>query len=192
MSGERPGPRIAPLADEELTEEAMELAARLRARFGLETSDLPDSVATMMRHPDIYRAQVEYNTRRFEALELAPRDLEILILRTGRLVKSGYIWGEHVNFAKNAGVTDDEIAWLVEGSKAPGWNERDRAVVRLAEELHETSEVSDETWATIAAHFSDKQIIELLMMAGFYHEVAYLYNAMRVRLIPGNKGLDAR
>jgi alkylhydroperoxidase family enzyme len=187
-----PEPRIPPLAPEQLSEDAMQLAAKLRANFGLATSQLPDSVATMLRHPDLYRAQIEFVTRRAQASVLAPRDRELVILRTAWLCHSDYAWGEHVNFAKKAGVSADEIEWLTQGSAAPKWNERDRALNRLVEELHETSFVSDETWSVIAANFTDKQIIEILMMVGSYHEVAYLYNAMRVRLIPGNPGLAAR
>lgn len=185
-------PRIAPLGDAELTDEGRELAARLRANFGLQTTELPDSIATMLRHPELYRAHVEFVTARAKAMKLAPRDLELFILRTGWLCRSGYIWGEHVKFGKAAGLTPEEIERLTQGSTAPGWNESDRALNRLAEELHETCFVSDGTWAAIAAHFSEQQIIELLMIAGSYHEVAYLYNAMRVRLIPGNPGLAAR
>ncbi len=185
-------PRIHPLAADELGEDALALAAKLRATFGLTTGELPDSIATMLRHPEFYRAQIEYIIQRAKASVLAPRDLELIILRTAWLCHSGYVWGEHVKFAKKAGVTADEIEWLTQGSAAPGWNDRDRAVNQLAEELHETSFVSDETWAVIAANFTDKQIIEMLIMVGAYHEAAYLYNAMRVRLIPGSAGLAAR
>ena len=115
-----------------------------------------------------------------------------MTLRTAMICGSAYVWAEHVNFGKKAGLTGEEIAWLVEGSAALGWNERDRALNRLAEELHEMANVSDETWATIADHFSEQQIIELLMMVGAYHEVAFLYNAMRVRLLPASQGLAAR
>jgi alkylhydroperoxidase family enzyme len=185
-------PRISPLTEAELSEDAMALATKLRANFGLSTDSLPDAVATMLRHPDYYRAQIEYVTQRAKSLVLAPRDLEILILRTAWLCQSAYSWGEHVNFGKKAGLASEEIERLTQGSVAPGWSERDRAVVRLAEELHETCFVSDETWGVIAENFSDKEIIEMLVMAGFYREVAYLYNTMRVRLIPGNPGLSAR
>ncbi|MFV8817767.1 carboxymuconolactone decarboxylase family protein [Haliea sp. E17] len=185
-------PRIAPLAEAELSAEALPLAARLRSLFGLETTELPDAVATMLRHPEIYRAQVDYITQRAKALTLEMRDLEVVILRTGWLCRSAYTWGEHVRFGRNAGLSAQEIEWLVQGSAAPGWNERDRALVRLAEELHADACVSDATWAVVAENFSDKQIIELLMMVGFYHEIAFLYNSMRVRLIPGNEGLAAR
>lgn len=79
-----------------------------------------------------------------------------------------------------------------QGARASGWSARDRALNRIYEELHDTSFVSDETWAVIAAHFTDKQIIELLTIIGSYHEVAYVYNALRVRLIAGSLGLAAR
>jgi alkylhydroperoxidase family enzyme len=185
-------PRIPPLAPDQLRDDAMQLAAKLRANFGLATTELPDSVATMLRHPELYRAQIEYVTRRAQVSVLAPRDRELVILRTARLCHSDYAWGEHVNFGKKAGLSSEEIERLTQGSTAPGWNERDRALNRLVEELHETSFVSDETWSVIAANFTDKQIIEMLMLVGSYHEVAYLYNTMRVRLIPGNPGLAAR
>ncbi len=185
-------PRILPLAQEELGPEALPLAAKLRALFGLETRELPDAIATMLRHPGIYSHQVEYIARRAKALTLDPRDLEIVILRTAWLCRSAYTWGEHVSFGKRAGLTAEEIEWLTKGSEAPGWTARDRALNCLAEELHEDACVGDATWAVIAEHFTDKQIIELLMMVGFYHEVAFLYNSMRVRLIPGNQGLSAR
>ncbi len=184
-------PRILPLAPEELSEEGRALAAKLRANFGLGEA-MPDAIATMLRHPDLYRAQVEYVVARTKALVLAPRDLEIVILRTAWLCKSGYSWGEHVKFGKKAGLTAQEIEWIVQGSSAPGWNARDRALNRICEELHDTSFVGDDTWAAIAANFTDKQIIEILTIIGAYHEVAYLYNAMRIRPIPGNPGLAAR
>lgn len=185
-------PRIAPLTQQELSEEGQALVAKLRANYGLPADQLPESTATMLRHPAMYGPFIEFVTQRTKASVVDPRDLELVILRTGRLCHSGYTWGEHVRFGKQAGLTGEEIEWLVEGSAAPGWSERDRALNRLCEELHETCFVSDETWAVIAEHFSDAQIIEMLSIIGSYHEVAFLYNAIRVRLLPGSEGMAAR
>lgn len=185
-------PRILPLTADELSGEGKALIAKLRSNYGLADDYLPDSTATMLRHPKMYGPYIDYVSARAKASVVEQRDLELVILRSGRLCNSGYIWGEHVAFGKKAGVTEEEIEWLVEGSGAKGWNERDRALVRLAEELHETCHVSDETWAVVAGNFSDQQIIELISIIGSYHEVAYLYNAIRVRKIPGNPGLSAR
>src|SRR5690349_1777447 len=103
--------RIAPLAEDVLTVDALALATTPRANFGLATSELPDSVATMLRHPDLYRAQIDYVLQRSRASVLAPRDLELVILRTAWLCRSDYAWGEHVNFGKKAGLTSEEIEW---------------------------------------------------------------------------------
>lgn len=185
-------PRIAPLSESELTEDALGLAAKLRTLFGLGTTELPEAVATMLRHPDLYRPQIEYIVQRSKVSVLPARDLEVVILRTAWLCRSAYIWGEHVNFGKRAGLSSGEIEQLTIGSAAPQWDERDLAINRTVEELHETSFVSDETWAVISANFTDQQIIEMLSIIGSYHEVSFLYNAMRVRLLPGSRGLDAR
>jgi alkylhydroperoxidase family enzyme len=186
-------PRISPLTADELGPGGLALATKLRTVFGLSpATELPESIATMLRHPAMYDAQVEYVRKRALASVLAPRDLEIVILRTSWLCRSAYVWGEHVGFGKKAGLTAEEIERLTEGSAAPGWSERDGALNTMIEELHETSFVSDKTWAVIADHFSEQQIIEILTMIGFYHEVAFLYNAMQVRLIPGSRGLSTR
>lgn len=185
-------PRIPPLTDSELSEEGRDLVMRLRANFGLTGNVMPEATATMLRHPDLYREQVAFVVARTKVLVTKPRDLELVILRTGWLLKSGYVWGEHIPQAKKAGMTAEEIEWLTIGSAAPGWNARDQALCKLCEELHETSFVSDETWEVIAKNFSDKEIIEMITYIGIYHEVAFVYNALRVRLQPTNAGLAAR
>jgi 4-carboxymuconolactone decarboxylase len=185
-------PRIAPLASDELNDNARALAADLLGNYGLTLTEMPDSIATMLRHPDLYDAQVKYFIARTKAMTLPARDLEIVILRTGWLCRSGYIWSEHVKIGKKAGIIAQEIKWITQGHQAPGWNARDRALNQICEELHDTSHVSDETWAVAATHFTEKQIIELLSVIGSYHEIAFLYNTLRVQLIPGSLGLAAR
>jgi alkylhydroperoxidase family enzyme len=187
-----PEPRIAPLNPDQLSDEARDLVARLRANFGQSGPVIPEAVATMLRHPSLYQAQVDFVLARTKVLVTSPRDMELVILRTGWLLKSGYIWGEHLPLAKKAGITPEQIEALTQGSSAPGWNDRDRALNKLCEELHETSCVTDETWQIIAQNFSDKEIIEIITYIGIYHEVAFTYNALRVRLQPTNAGLAAR
>ena len=62
------------------------------------------------------------------------------------------------------------------------WSERDRLVLRLADELHDTSTVSDGLWGELARAFSDEQILEFILLAGFYHTVAYLTNGLKLPL----------
>jgi alkylhydroperoxidase family enzyme len=185
-------PRIPPLEPHELSDEALELATMLRGAFGLKTEEVPKVAATMIRHPGWYRAHVEFVAQRSKILVTPARARELAILRTAWLCHSGFLWGEHVKLAKKAGVTSEEIDRVTRGSSEPGWDAFDRAVLRAAEELRENAIVSDATWEVLARHLNDQQLIEFLSMIGSHTEIAYIYNSIRVELMPGNPGLSAR
>jgi 4-carboxymuconolactone decarboxylase len=50
-------------------------------------------------------------------------------------------------------------------------------VFALADELHDTSTISDDLFARLQRHFTDDQILELTVTAGWYHVIAYVINA---------------
>ena len=52
--------------------------------------------------------------------------------------------------------------------------------------------VSDATWAALATRLDEKQLIELLMLVGHYHKVAFVQNSLRFSPREGNSGLSAR
>ena len=53
-------------------------------------------------------------------------------------------------------------------------------LTRLADELHDTAQISDVLWRDLAAAFSDEQILELIALAGFYHMIAFFCNGLRL------------
>ena len=123
---------------------------------------------------------------------LDPRARELAILRTGWLCGAPYQFGEHLRIARNAGIDEEALERVREGSADPGWSPRDRVVIVAAEELHGNSMISDETWAALSAHFDPRQLIELLVLIGHYHLTAFIQNSLRVELNPSNPGLVAR
>ena len=186
-------PRIPPLKTDEFDENALRIAALLRKTFGLpENGDVPDAVATMIRHPMLYQAEMEFVASRFPLLVFDRRDFELIVLRTAWVCKSDYLWGEHVKAGKFHGLSGEEIEWIAQGPDAPGWNERDGAILRAVDDLRRDTRISDSVWAVLARHLDEKQLIELLHLVGFHTEIAYTYNSLGVRLIPGNPGLSAR
>ena len=56
---------------------------------------------------------------------------------------------------------------------------RQRLLVRLADELHDTAPCPDALWAQLAADWDRAQLIELVATAGFYHFVSFTANALR-------------
>ncbi|MBW2242040.1 MAG: carboxymuconolactone decarboxylase family protein [Deltaproteobacteria bacterium] len=112
------------------------------------------------------------------------RDRELVILRTTARCASEYEWGVHVLiFAKRFGLTDEQIASTRTGSGGESfWSERDQALIGLVDELHDHAAVSDDRWHTLRAHFDEAQLVELVVLTGFYHTISFLTNAFEIDL----------
>jgi alkylhydroperoxidase family enzyme len=115
-----------------------------------------------------------------------PRDREIIIHRTCARAGAEYEWGVHVlAFGKPLGLSDEQIAATVDGSAEDrAWSEEDAQLIRLADELHEKCSVSDALWAELAERFSDDQLLELVITAGWYRLLSYVINAAGVEREP--------
>jgi alkylhydroperoxidase family enzyme len=184
--------RIEPLAIEELNGDAKALVARIRASTGsTPDADVPEYFRTMVKHPEIFRCQLEMGTAIFKGT-LPPRERELAVLRVGWLLRAPYEWGEHVAIGKRYGITAEEIERVIVGSAAPGWSEHDAAILSAVEQLLADQTISDATWATLARTWSEPQLIEFPMMVGQYVATGLVQNALRMRLGPGNPGLTLR
>ena len=115
-----------------------------------------------------------------------PRLREVMIHRTCALTGAEYEWGVHVmGFGKPLGFTDEQLAATVHGdADDPVWSDAERAVFRLADELHLTSTVSDELFEELEQHFDAPQIVELCLTSGWYHAISYVINVARTPLEP--------
>jgi 4-carboxymuconolactone decarboxylase len=111
---------------------------------------------------------------------------EVMIHRTCALCGAEYEWGVHaVAFGKPLGFTDEQLTSTVHGSASDEvWSNSERAVFRLADELHAASTVSDELFRVLRDHFEDAQILELVVTAGWYHTISYVIGAAGVALEP--------
>ena len=117
------------------------------------------------------------------AVSLSLRDREILIDRTCARCGCDYELGVHVAFfAAKAGFSEEQVASLAGGmADDPCWEEdRDRLLVALADELHETSTVSDGLWSRLAERLSDAELLDGLLLCGWYHAISYAANAAAV------------
>lgn len=112
------------------------------------------------------------------------RHRELVILRTCALCKAEYEWGVHARaFGAKAALDAAALrATWTEGSPWSGWDDASRLVLRLTETLHATNTVDDALYAELAAHFASDALIELVVLAGLYHAIAYVVNAFDVPL----------
>jgi alkylhydroperoxidase family enzyme len=122
-------------------------------------------------------------SRRFA---LGKREREIVIARVTARCGCEYEWGVHATaFGAAAGLDDAALRATVQGTEDdPVWSDTDRLLVRLVDELHDTAHVSDELWRALAAAWPAETLLELLVLAGWYHVIAFVANGPRVEREP--------
>lgn len=116
---------------------------------------------------------------------LALKDREIVILRTCARSGCEYEWGVHVALlAKRARMTEAQIAATLPDGAAEVWSPAEAALVATADALHERAALSDEEFARLSAFFDADQVLEILMLAGYYRTVACLVGGLALELEP--------
>jgi len=112
------------------------------------------------------------------------REREIAILRTTALCRSEYEWGVHVAFfGRAAGFTPGQIAATVSGDLA-AFPADEALIVELCDALHRAAAVPDALWQRLAAVYRPDQRVELIALAGQYHMISYVTNALAIELEP--------
>lgn len=107
---------------------------------------------------------------------------ELVILRVCAQCQCAYEWGVHAaSYAEKIGLSDAQLAATWHGSPDdPVWSAEQRAVLRLVDTLHQSASVSDEIWATLGPDWTDAQMLELLVLVGWYHAISFVANGARV------------
>jgi alkylhydroperoxidase family enzyme len=150
---------------------------------------IPNIFTTLARHSDLFQRWLPFAGKLLFDGTLSGRDRELLILRTAWNCRSPYEWGQHDPIGRSAGLTEAEIARVPAGPDAPEWDPFDATLLRAADELHRAASISDQTWAALADRYDERQLIEVPMLVGHYHMVAFALNALGVELDPGIAGL---
>ncbi|MET4389834.1 alkylhydroperoxidase family enzyme [Bradyrhizobium sp. F1.4.3] len=115
---------------------------------------------------------------------LSLREREIVIDRTCALNGCEYEWGVHVAvFAGPAKLTGEEVHATVQGdATSPCWSAAEQALIAAVDALHHRATFTDVEFAALSAHYDEAQILEIMLLCGFYRTVSYLANGLRLPL----------
>jgi 4-carboxymuconolactone decarboxylase len=107
---------------------------------------------------------------------------ELVILRTCARCGSEYEWGVHIAFfAARVGFSAEQVAATAAGVADDAvWSPRQRLLLCLVDELHDSASVSDALWSALAAEWSPEQLLELVVLAGYYHTISFVTNAFQI------------
>jgi len=148
---------------------------------------VPNIFKVLAHHPKLTQSWLRFAGYILARNTLPVRDREIAILRIGWLNQAPYEWEQHVRVCRRAGLTDADIERIKEGAQA-GWSRYDAAVLQATDELYENSVIADETWSTLAEHYSREQMMDLVFTIGQYNLVSWALNSFGVPLddfLPG-------
>ena len=169
-------PRVDPLTEEQARELLGERGRPLNIFLTLAKNE---PLFTSFMHLGGYLLGKRFGVER--------RERELVILRVGWRSGSDYEFGQHTVIGKQVGLTDDEIARLARDG-LDGWSDDDAALLAFADELCADNDVSDATWARLSKRWSDEQLMDLLVLAGFYRLVSGFLRSVRVQREPGTPG----
>ena len=139
-------------------------------------------VGFFAHHPEMARAFLSWNHYVNSRRSTLPRQVrEIAILRVAWRRHSRYEWAQHLKIARRAGVDEETIAAIRSG-KAVGVA---GLIVDAVDELTDSPDISDETYAALSKEFSEQQLMDLVFLIGTYSLLSMAFNTFRVEMDPG-------
>ena len=183
--------RVSPNGDRRQRSSAVDSNVQGMARVPyLTASDAPPTVAGplaklaplhvfgLLAHAETaFRPWLRFGAALLSELALDPRLRELAILRVGQLA-ARYEWDQHVPIALAVGATEEEIDALDRG-EMDGFDELTRAMFDFVTGVVE-GDVDDRRYAALAKHLSNREVVELTMVAGHYLMLARMMVALRI------------
>ncbi|MFI6650480.1 carboxymuconolactone decarboxylase family protein [Streptomyces sp. NPDC050529] len=111
-------------------------------------------------------------------------DREIVIARTTARTGCAYEWGVHAaTLAQQAGLSPEQLRATTETHATAGaaWLPHHAALLDAVDELHDTAQLPQSTWDTLSVHYEDAQLLELLVLIGWYRTISYLANGLLIK-----------
>ncbi|OHV65034.1 alkylhydroperoxidase [Pseudofrankia sp. BMG5.36] len=185
---------MGPLPVSEWTEEDRELLRGNLARADrylsgeADAPPMPPILGLFARHSRLGAPWLAFSGKLLDDGALDPRDRELLILRVGHRTGCRYQWAQHVGMAQAAGLTLEQIAAVAAAAVAAGsvadagaadaWTDRDRDLLRAVDQLVDDHVIDDATWARLATHLDERQLLELTFVVGSYVCLAMVLNSV--------------
>ncbi len=146
--------------------------------------------AVLAHHPKLMKRFNLFGGMLLNKGDLPAREREILILRVGWNAQSEYEFGQHTIIGGDAGLTDVEVAALASDRclEVHDWNDTDRDIIVMVDELCAEDCVGDLTFARLRQQWSEAQLVEMVICAGFYRMVSGFLNTMGIPLDDGVPG----
>lgn len=179
-----PAPRLEPRLDEDMDESTRTL---VEEALGPDAPPARNLIRTFAWNPGLLRRWIPFGGRLLGNGKLSPRMREICILRVASRCECDYEWSQHVLLGQEASLSIEEVQAL-NSDIGRAWSSTDGCLIDAVDELHESSSISNGTWAKLRENLSAEQLVELPILIGAYTCLAFFLNSLRVELEPDLEG----
>jgi alkylhydroperoxidase family enzyme len=95
-------------------------------------------------------------------------------------MKSWYEWASHVVRGIDSGLTVDEIRNVRSGGGE--WSDADAALLRAVDDISNNNCISEATRTRLQKHFTDQQVLDIVLLHGMYQTLGCLINTWGLEL----------
>lgn len=176
-------PRLRPLEADEWDDAAEQIM-----RPFVERGTTYNIFKTLTHYPELMRRWLVFANHVLFKSTLPAHERELIILRIGYLCQSEYEWAQHVDIARKAGMSDEQIRVAKTGPGTPGLSDLHRLLLQATDELHEDCHISEATWAGLTDHLDLKQMLDVVFAVGQYNLVSMVANTLGIQIDEGFTG----
>lgn len=146
----------------------------------------PANIFNMMAHAEtLLKPVMKLGGTHLGKLKLDPKLRELCLLHAVKLEGGDYEWVQHVPIALDLGATQDQIDALGRSDDgAACFSAAEKAALRFTREVVVDVRASEQALVEVRKHLSDREVVELIMMAGFYITLARLTETLGVENDP--------
>lgn len=156
--------RIAPLPDTAWPAETADMLSGFAGRLNV--------YRTMAHHPALLRSWANLREHIVNRSALGQNDLEVVILRTGHRLGSGYEWSQHVVRGRKAGLSDAAIRSL--RGPLDEMSTSHRLLCTAVDELFDNGALSTKTLSRTVGAFGKQATFDLMATVGFYLTLGFI------------------
>ncbi|HLS75510.1 MAG TPA: carboxymuconolactone decarboxylase family protein [Nocardia sp.] len=169
--------RLPPLPADEWDDRSRRALRALLPRARQNPEGAGPAMSTMVRHPDLVEAFLQFGVYLLFRSTLPARLRELAVLRVAHRAGCAYEWEHHLEIAAESGLDADDIAAIRLGRSADPF---DQMVLTAVDELTEHATLTDDSWAALRAHLDERQVMDFVFTVGGYTTMAMAFNTFGV------------
>lgn len=186
-------PRLAPLPRDRWGEDVREALSRAFAPDVVEwfmaddpdAPPVPTAISTLLHHPALAGTWLAYNNVLLWSPTLPDRQRELMVLRVAWRTRSEYEWVQHVRLAGRFGISAEDVEAIGRWEEHDRWTPLEAALLAATDQLLDRYRIDDATWARLAEHLDERQLVEAVFVVGTYTCLAMAFNSFALELEPG-------